>query len=64
MSQLNLFDSAKGILADDERGRVTYNRGFVGAETAQAWFTELRSGVRWTFRTARMYDREVDVPRL
>jgi hypothetical protein len=62
VSQLKLFDSCQGVLADDDRGRITYIPGFVGAETAQAWFTELHSGVRWRFERREMYDREVDVP--
>jgi alkylated DNA repair dioxygenase AlkB len=64
VSQLKLFDSCQGILADDERGRITYIPGFVDAETAQAWFTQLHSGVNWRSERREMYDREVDVPRL
>jgi alkylated DNA repair dioxygenase AlkB len=64
VSQLKLFDSCQGALADDERGRITYTPGFVDAETAQAWFTELHSEVRWRSERREMYDREVDVPRL
>ena len=64
MSQLDLFDSCQGILADDERGRITYVPRFVGVETAEAWFTELRRGVRWRSQRREMYDREVLVPRL
>src|SRR5688500_8239690 len=64
VSQLKLFDSAQGMLADDERGRITYIPGFVDAETAQAWFTEIHRGVRWRSQRREMYDREVDVPRL
>jgi alkylated DNA repair dioxygenase AlkB len=64
VSQLKLFHSCEGMLADDERGRITYIPGFVDAETAQAWFTELHRGVRWRSERRDMYDREVDVPRL
>jgi alkylated DNA repair dioxygenase AlkB len=64
VGQLKLFDSCQGTLADDERGRITYIPGFVDAKTAQAWFTELHSGVRWRSERREMYDREVDVPRL
>jgi alkylated DNA repair dioxygenase AlkB len=64
VSQLKLFDSCQSILADDERGRITYIPGFVGAETAQTWFRELHRGVRWRSQRREMYDREVDVPRL
>jgi alkylated DNA repair dioxygenase AlkB len=64
VSQLKLFDSCQGMLADDERGRITYIPGFVDAETAQAWFTELHRSVRWRSQRREMFDREVDVPRL
>jgi hypothetical protein len=65
VSQLKLFDSCQGILADDELGRITYIPGFVDAETAQAWFTGLRRGVgRGRDPNGEMYDREVVVPRL
>jgi alkylated DNA repair dioxygenase AlkB len=64
VSQLKLFDSCQGILADDERGRITYVSRFVDGETAHAWFTELRGGVRWRSERREMYDREVAVPRL
>jgi alkylated DNA repair dioxygenase AlkB len=62
--QLELFDSCQGTLADDERGRITYTPGFVDAETAQAWFVQLRSEVTWRSERREMYEREVDVPRL
>ena len=64
MPQLTLFDSSEKLLADDERGRIVYTAGFVDAATAEAWFTELRSGVKWRAERRMMYDREVDVPRL
>ena len=64
MSQLTLFDSAETVLADDERGRITYTPRFVEAATAEEWFAELRSGVNWRGERRMMYDREVDVPRL
>ena len=64
MSQLKLFNLFEGALVDDERGRITYIPGFVDAETAQAWFRELRNGVTWRSERREMYDREVDVPRL
>jgi alkylated DNA repair dioxygenase AlkB len=64
MSQLSLFDSRESLLADDERGRIVYTSHFVDAETAAAWFTELRGGVEWRSERRMMYDREVDVPRL
>jgi alkylated DNA repair dioxygenase AlkB len=64
VSQLKLFDSCQSILADDERGRIIYIPSFVSVVTAQAWFTELRSGVRWRSERREMYDREVVVPRL
>ena len=64
MSQLTLFDPGERLLADDERGRITYIPGFIDAVTAAAWFVELRDGVTWRSERRMMYDREVDVPRL
>jgi alkylated DNA repair dioxygenase AlkB len=62
--QLTLFDSGERLLADDERGRIMYIPGLIDAETAAAWFAELRDGITWRSERRKMYDREVDVPRL
>ena len=68
MPQLTLFDStfdpAESVLADDDRGRITYVPRFIDAQTADAWFEELREGVEWRSASRIMYEREVDVPRL
>ena len=64
MAQLTLFESADAVLADDERGRITYAARFVDVETAGAWFAEVRTAVRWRSERRMMYEREVDVPRL
>ncbi len=64
VSQLELFDSCQGVLVDDDRGRIAYIPGLVDAETAQTWFTALRTGVTWRSERRKMYDREVEVPRL
>jgi alkylated DNA repair dioxygenase AlkB len=64
MPQLPLFESCEALLADDERGRITYMPNFVDFDTAAAWFAELRSAVQWRAERRMMYDREVEVPRL
>jgi alkylated DNA repair dioxygenase AlkB len=65
MSQLPLFASAREtLLVDDERGRIVHTPAFVTSAVAAAWFTELRESVAWTTQRRRMYDRDVDVPRL
>jgi alkylated DNA repair dioxygenase AlkB len=64
VAQLTLFESTDRILANDERGRITYEPRFVDAITAAAWFAELRAGVSWRGMRRAMYDRDVDVPRL
>ena len=64
MAQLTLFDSGERLLADDERGRITYIPAFVDAATAASWLTELRHAVDWRSERRMMYEREVDVPRL
>ncbi|HEU4455217.1 MAG TPA: alpha-ketoglutarate-dependent dioxygenase AlkB [Longimicrobium sp.] len=61
---LPLFDTGETVLADDERGRIAYVPGFAPADRARAWFAALREGVQWKAERRRMYDREVDVPRL
>jgi alkylated DNA repair dioxygenase AlkB len=62
--QLPLFEPGESVLADDDRGRITYTTGFVPAVVARRWFAELRAAVAWKSERRQMYDREVDVPRL
>ena len=65
MSQLSLFSGpGEAVLVNDARGRMAYVPRFVSAELARAWFAELRETVPWTTQRRRMYDRDVDVPRL
>ena len=65
MSQMPLFaDVSETVLVDDQLGRIVYTPGVVTAEIARAWFTELNEGVEWKTQRRRMYDRDVDVPRL
>ena len=65
MSQMPLFaDASEIVFVDDELGRIAYTPGVVSAEIARAWFDELREGVPWKSERRRMYDRDVDVPRL
>ena len=65
MSQMPLFAAPpETVLVDDARGRITYTPVFVPPEVAHAWFDELREAVPWKALRRRMYDRDVDVPRL
>jgi alkylated DNA repair dioxygenase AlkB len=64
MPQLTLFEPAVTVLAEDERGQITYTSAFIEPATAHGWFAELRRDVPWRTERRRMYDREVDVPRL
>ena len=64
VAQLSLFESSESVLADDERGRIAYRPRLVAGPVAAAWFAELRHGVSWKAERRRMYDRDVDVPRL
>jgi alkylated DNA repair dioxygenase AlkB len=64
LSQRSLFEPRAGVLADDERGEIRYTPGFVPASVAEGWFQELRDAVAWKAERRRMYDRDVDVPRL
>lgn len=62
--QLPLFDADTQLLADDDRGRITYVPAFIAVEAAAAWFAEVRHGVDWRAGRRQMYNRELDVPRL
>ena len=65
MSQLPLFaQSGESVLVDDAQGRIVYTPDFVPADLAVTWFDEVRGAVAWEALRRRMYDREVDVPRL
>jgi alkylated DNA repair dioxygenase AlkB len=66
MSQMSLFATTPGVsvLVDDELGRVIHTSGLISSELAAAWFEELRAVVPWKAERRRMYDRDVDVPRL
>jgi alkylated DNA repair dioxygenase AlkB len=64
VTQFSLFEPAGEVLVDDERGRVTYEPGFVDTARAAIWFDQLRAAVDWRATRRRMYEREVDVPRL
>src|SRR5262245_62070623 len=65
MSQMPLFAGpGETVLVDDELGRVAYTPAFLTGAVAQAWFLELREAVPWKTQRRRMYDRDVDVPRL
>ncbi len=52
------------MVVDDQTGVILYVPGFIDAPTAQRWFDVLRDTVPWRSERRRMYDRDVDVPRL
>src|SRR5262245_8674580 len=64
MPQTSLFSSDRQTLADGAHGTIVYTPGFLDAVTADAWFRTLRDTVDWQAQRRRMYDRDVDVPRL
>src|SRR5262245_17393296 len=65
MSQLSLFAGTREtVLVDDQRGRIVLMSDLVPADVARTWFAELRRSVEWKAERRRMYDRDVDVPRL
>lgn len=63
-TQLGLFGAEPRPLVDDETGSILYAPGFAGARTARRWFEALHDGIAWQSERRRMYDRDVDVPRL
>jgi alkylated DNA repair dioxygenase AlkB len=65
MSQMSLFAGPRDtVLVDDQRGRIVHTSHLVPADLARAWFAALRTSVEWKTQRRRMYDRDVDVPRL
>src|SRR4051812_28304224 len=66
MAQLTLFESSDALVidGDGDRGRVTYTPRFVETDLAERWFHEIRGAVPWRSVQRRMYDRDVQVPRL
>jgi alkylated DNA repair dioxygenase AlkB len=64
MAQLGLFGDGRRMLLDDASGTIWYKPACVDAATALRWFERLRESAPWHAQRRRMYDREVDVPRL
>ncbi|HUS25479.1 MAG TPA: alpha-ketoglutarate-dependent dioxygenase AlkB [Candidatus Binatia bacterium] len=59
-----LFDPERLLIAPDAEGGIVYQPRFVDAATAQRWFEAIRAEAPWRTQRRRMYDRDVDVPRL
>lgn len=64
MAQLNLFDSGTQSLVDDETGSITLVADLVDTAMCREWFTELQRHVKWKAGRRKMYERDVEVPRL
>ena len=65
MSQLPLFAGpSETVLVDNQLGRITYTADVLPRDVADAWFLQMRDAVPWKTQRRRMYDRDVDVPRL
>ena len=61
---MDLFEPVQQQLVADAEGGIRYWPRFVPDELAQDWFVALCSGGEWFAQRRRMYDRDVDVPRL
>ena len=59
-----LFALSEQVLLDDASGRIDYVPGLLAADFAAEAFVQLRDTARWKSERRRMYDREVEVPRL
>jgi len=64
MAQAGLFGPSAGVLADDGRGRIEYHPQILAPDFAAQAFATLREHARWRSERRRMYERDVDVPRL
>lgn len=61
---MDLFISSPLQLVADAQGGVCYWPGWLTPEQADSWFVALLDGADWRSQRRRMYDREVQVPRL
>jgi alkylated DNA repair dioxygenase AlkB len=64
MAQLSLFDRGPQHLLDDASGQIVLMPDLVTGDTARRWFEQLLADVAWKSGSRRMYEREVEVPRL
>jgi alkylated DNA repair dioxygenase AlkB len=64
MAQLGLFGDEARTLLDDATGTIEYLTACVDPPTATRWLDVLHASVTWRAEKRRMYDRDVDVPRL
>lgn len=64
MRQLSLFGSSSRRLVDDAEGWIELRPGLIDQTTASAWFDSFHRDIAWGTGSRRMYDREVEVPRL
>jgi len=63
-NQGSLFGDGSRRITTGPNGQTTYFPARVEHSTALAWFAELRDSIAWQSERRRMYDRDVDVPRL
>jgi alkylated DNA repair dioxygenase AlkB len=61
--QTSLFGSTR-TLADDALGRIDYEADFLAPDATASAFERLLRDVPWHSERRRMYDRDVDTPRL
>jgi len=59
-----LLPLASNLILDGPEGTLHYHPACMPPAQADAWFETLLAAVPWTSERRRMYDREVDVPRL
>ena len=61
---LPLLHGDPHAILDGPLGTITYHPAVIDASLAAAWFDALRREIPWEAQRRRMYDRDVDVPRL
>lgn len=64
MAQLGFFGEERRTLLADATGSIAYFPAWIEADEAARWLEALRRDVPWRSERRRMYDRDVDVPRL
>lgn len=64
MSQISLFQSEARTLVSDEKGDISYVPNVISETESLQWFQFLLDTAPWHGERRRMYDRDIDTPRL
>lgn len=64
MVQTSLFDTDSTSLLSGDEGEVSYYPNVISSKKAARWFACFHEQMAWQAERRKMYDRDIDVPRL